>query len=140
MHYKSRWLGPSLIWFFKGIKFVITFFWKHFHLFLTKGWNRFRRMKIFFLNFCCCFHKIFLTYFFFQYVDWSSEEQDVKDAMITNETAKVQLLFGLLSSSIEMIRRFCERIPGISELCSNDKDILFYSACLELFILRTAYR
>ena len=78
--------------------------------------------------------------FFLQYVDWSSEEQDVKDAMITNETAKVQLLFGLLSSSIEMIRRFCERIPGISELCSNDKDILFYSACLELFILRTAYR
>ena len=65
MHYKSRWLGPSLIWFFKGIKFVITFFWKHFHLFLTKGWNRFRRMKIFFLNYCCCFHEIFLTYFFF---------------------------------------------------------------------------
>ena len=89
----------------------------------------------------CCFHEIFLIkILIFQYVDWSSEEQDVKDAMITNETAKVQLLFGLLSSSIEMIRRFAERIPGISELCSNDKDILFYSSCLELFILRTAYR
>ena len=75
-----------------------------------------------------------------QYVNWTSEEQDVKDAMITNEAAKVQLLFGLLTSSIEMIRRFYERIPGIAELSSNDKDILFYSASLELFILRTAYR
>ena len=48
--------------------------------------------------------------------------------------------YALLTSSIEVIRRFCERIPGIGDICASDRELLFQSACLELFVLRLAYR
>ena len=44
------------------------------------------------------------------------------------------------SPNFQVIRRFCDRIPGINELCKPDVDLLFQTACLELFSLRLAYR
>ena len=65
---------------------------------------------------------------------------DTKEGLVANEAAKIQQFYGLITSSLEVIRRFCDRIPGIMELSQNDRDLLFQSACLELFALRLAYR
>ena len=57
-----------------------------------------------------------------------------------NEAVKITQFYNLLTSSIDVIRSFCERIPGITDLSAKDRDLLFQSACLELFTLRLAYR
>ena len=51
-----------------------------------------------------------------------------------------QLVVGITYFILQVIRRFCDRIPGINELCKPDVDLLFQTACLELFSLRLAYR
>ena len=48
--------------------------------------------------------------------------------------------YDLLSGSLEVIRKWAEKIPGFAELCAGDRDLLLESAFLELFILRLAYR
>lgn len=48
--------------------------------------------------------------------------------------------YDLLTSSIETIRRFIERIPGFSDLIQEDRELLFTSSILELFALRVAFR
>jgi hypothetical protein len=35
---------------------------------------------------------------------------------------------------------WAEKIPGFSELCKEDQDLLIQSACLEIFVIRFAYR
>lgn len=57
-----------------------------------------------------------------------------------SETEKTQQFYNLLTSSVDVIRHFAEKIPGFSELCREDQDLLFQSASLELFVLRLAYR
>ena len=57
-----------------------------------------------------------------------------------NEAVKITQFYNLLTSSIDVIRSFCDRIPGITDLSAKDRDLLFQSACLELFTLRPAYR
>ena len=71
----------------------------------------------------------------------SIEDLEAKDSLVSsNGAAKVQRFYTLLTSSLEVIKRFCDRIPGISELSQTDQDLLFQSSCLELFCLRLAYR
>ena len=65
---------------------------------------------------------------------------ETKSGLMENEAAKITQFYNLLTSSIDVIRTFCDRIPGISELAAKDRDLLFQSACLELFTLRLAYR
>ena len=76
----------------------------------------------------------------FQYIEISEEEMETKSGLMENEAAKITQFHNLLTSSIDVIRTFCDRIPGISELAAKDRDLLFQSACLELFTLRLAYR
>ena len=65
---------------------------------------------------------------------------ETKSGLMENEVAKITQFYNLMTSSIDVIRTFCDRIPGISDLSSKDRDLLFQSACLELFTLRLAYR
>ena len=65
---------------------------------------------------------------------------ETKSGLMENEAAKITQFYNLLTSSIDVIRTFCDRIPGIGELGAKDRDLLFQSACLELFTLRLAYR
>ena len=58
----------------------------------------------------------------------------------TTEAEKVMRLFSILSSSMEVIRTFAEKIPGFTDLSKEDQDLLFQSASLELLALRLAYR
>ena len=79
--------------------------------------------------------------FLFQYNENVQEQEiETKEGLVSAETSKIQQFYNLLTSSIEVIRRFCNRIPGINELCASDRELLFQSACLELFALRLAYR
>ncbi|MCL4136763.1 UNVERIFIED_CONTAM: hypothetical protein GTU68_025115, partial [Idotea baltica] len=58
----------------------------------------------------------------------------------TTKAEQVQQFYQLVTSSIEVIHHFAEKIPGYSELTREDQDLLFQSASLELFVLRLAYR
>ena len=70
----------------------------------------------------------------------SEEELETKSGLMENEAVKITQFYNLLTSSIDVIRNFCDRIPGITDLSHKDRDLLFQSACLELFTLRLAYR
>ncbi|KAM9855269.1 nuclear receptor subfamily 4immunitygroup A member 1 [Aulostomus maculatus] len=48
--------------------------------------------------------------------------------------------YDLLTASMEVIRKWAKSIPGFSDFCSEDQDLLLESAFVELFILRLAYR
>ncbi len=74
-----------------------------------------------------------------QFVDLSASE-DTKDGLLSSEAVKIQQFYDLLTSSIDVIKAFCDKIPGMGEICASDKDLLYQSACLELFVLRLAYR
>ena len=76
----------------------------------------------------------------FQYIEISEEDLETKSGLMENEAVKITQFYNLLTSSIDVIRSFCERIPGITDLSAKDRDLLFQSACLELFTLRLAYR
>lgn len=57
-----------------------------------------------------------------------------------SEAEKIQQFYNLLTSSVDVIRHFAEKLPGFNELCREDQDLLFQSASLELFVLRLSYR
>ena len=75
-----------------------------------------------------------------QYAELGEEEQESKSGLIALEAARISQFYNILTSSIDVIHRFCEGIPGWCELCREDRDLLFRSACLELFTLRLAHR
>ncbi|CAB3250081.1 unnamed protein product [Arctia plantaginis] len=52
----------------------------------------------------------------------------------------IQQFYTLLTTSIDMIKIFADKVPGYVELCPEDREQLFASARLELFVLRLAYR
>lgn len=56
------------------------------------------------------------------------------------EAEDVQLFYSLLSASLDVIRTWAQRIPGFSDFCPEDQDLLLESAFVELFILRLAFR
>ncbi|XP_072936732.1 probable nuclear hormone receptor HR38 [Epargyreus clarus] len=58
----------------------------------------------------------------------------------TSDLEVIQQFYSLLSNSIDMIKMFAEKVPGYGELCPEDREQLFASARLELFVLRLAYR
>lgn len=67
------------------------------------------------------------------------EQGSIEPAL--SEAEKIQQFYTLLTTSVDVIRNFAEKIPGYQELlCREDKELLFQSASLELFVLRLAYR
>lgn len=60
--------------------------------------------------------------------------------MVVDDAHHVWHFYELLSRSMEVIRNWSLNIPGFSHLLSYDQELLFYSAFLELFVLRLAYR
>jgi nuclear receptor subfamily 4 group A protein 2 len=59
---------------------------------------------------------------------------------VISEAEKIQQFYTLLTTSVDVIKNFADKIPGFQELCPEDRELLFQSASLELFVLRLAYR
>lgn len=57
-----------------------------------------------------------------------------------SEAEKIQQFYNLLTTSVDVIRHFAEKLPGFGELSREDQELLFQSASLELFVLRLSYR
>ena len=75
-----------------------------------------------------------------QYVELQEEELESKERLIAVEAARISQFYSLLTSSIDVIFKFCDKIPGYNDLCKEDRELLFRSACLELFTLRLSHR
>ncbi|XP_047664650.1 nuclear receptor subfamily 4 group A member 3 isoform X2 [Tachysurus fulvidraco] len=56
------------------------------------------------------------------------------------EAQQIQLFYRVLTGSMEVTRRWAERLPGFTELHHDDQSLLIDSAFLELFVLRLANR
>lgn len=52
----------------------------------------------------------------------------------------IKQFYDLLSSSMDVIRSWAETVPGFTDFCTEDQELLLESAFVELFILRLAYR
>lgn len=70
----------------------------------------------------------------FQYQDTVISQSQKEDA------SDIKQFYDLLTASLEVIRKWAESIPGFSDFCSEDQELLLESAFVELFILRLAYR
>lgn len=56
------------------------------------------------------------------------------------EAGDIRQFYDLLTASMEVIRKWAKSIPGFSDFCSEDQELLLESAFVELFSLRLAYR
>ncbi|CAG03953.1 unnamed protein product, partial [Tetraodon nigroviridis] len=56
------------------------------------------------------------------------------------EASDIKQFYDLLAASMEAIREWAKNVPGFSDFCSEDQELLLESAFVELFILRLAYR
>ncbi|XP_059184008.1 nuclear receptor subfamily 4 group A member 2-like [Centropristis striata] len=57
-----------------------------------------------------------------------------------DDAQHVLQFYDLLTRSMEVIRGWAQKVPGFTSLPKQDQDLLFYSAFLELFVLRLSYR
>lgn len=71
---------------------------------------------------------------YFQYREPNPMEPPITEA------EKILQFYNLLTTSVDVIRHFADKIPGFLDLCREDQELLFQSASLELFVLRLAYR
>lgn len=73
-------------------------------------------------------------------LDYSQYRQSSPGDPPITEAEKTQQFYNLLTTSIDVIRTFADKIPGFTDLVREDQELLFQSASLELFVLRLAYR
>lgn len=73
-------------------------------------------------------------------LDYSQYMEPSPIEPVISEAEKIQQFYALLTTSVDVIKTFADRIPGFADLCAEDRDLLFQSSSLELFVLRLAYR
>ncbi|XP_005067323.1 nuclear receptor subfamily 4 group A member 1 [Mesocricetus auratus] len=73
-------------------------------------------------------------------LDYSKFQELVLPRFGKEDAGDVQQFYDLLTGSLDVIRKWAEKIPGFAELSPGDQDLLLESSFLELFILRLAYR
>ncbi|XP_041036245.1 nuclear receptor subfamily 4 group A member 1-like isoform X3 [Carcharodon carcharias] len=73
-------------------------------------------------------------------LDYSKFQESSTFQSEEDEAGDIRQFYELLAGSMEMIRKWAEKIPGFNGLPKEDQDLLLESAFLELFILRLAYR
>ncbi|NWI62124.1 NR4A1 protein, partial [Todus mexicanus] len=73
-------------------------------------------------------------------LDYSKFQESVPCQFEKEDSVDVQQFYDLLTGSMDVIRKWAEKIQGFAELPKEDQDLLLESAFLELFILRLAYR
>lgn len=92
-------------------------------------------------------------------LDYSQYMEPSPIEPVISEPEKIQQFYTLLTTSVDVIKSFAEKIPGFlvgfslfrnysiinmymnyQDICQEDRELLFQSAYLELFVLRLAYR
>ncbi|XP_014802930.1 PREDICTED: nuclear receptor subfamily 4 group A member 1 [Calidris pugnax] len=73
-------------------------------------------------------------------LDYSKFQESAPCQFEKEDSVDVQQFYDLLTGSMDVIRKWAEKIQGFAELPKEDQDLLLESAFLELFILRLAYR
>ncbi|XP_009881502.1 PREDICTED: nuclear receptor subfamily 4 group A member 1 [Charadrius vociferus] len=73
-------------------------------------------------------------------LDYSKFQESVPCQFEKEDSVDIQQFYDLLTGSMDVIRKWAEKIQGFAELPKEDQDLLLESAFLELFILRLAYR
>lgn len=78
--------------------------------------------------------KFLFTSLPFQYQETAGSLKEKEDA------SDIQQFYDLLTGSLDVIRNWAETIPGFTDFCKEDQELLLESSFVELFILRLAYR
>ncbi|XP_037634315.1 probable nuclear hormone receptor HR38 [Sebastes umbrosus] len=73
-------------------------------------------------------------------LDYSKYQETVDNLKEKEDAGDIQQFYDLLTGSLDVIRNWAETIPGFTDFCSEDQELLLESAFVELFILRLAYR
>ncbi|XP_075993583.1 nuclear receptor subfamily 4 group A member 2-like [Genypterus blacodes] len=69
-----------------------------------------------------------------------SKFKESTSSPLRDDSQHVRQFYDLLTRSMEVIRGWAQKVPGFTSLPRHDQDLLFYSAFLELFVLRLSYR
>ncbi|XP_028301613.1 probable nuclear hormone receptor HR38 [Gouania willdenowi] len=73
-------------------------------------------------------------------LDYSKYQETVENSKEKEDAGDIQQFYDLLTGALDVIRNWAQSIPGFTDFCSEDQDLLLESAFVELFILRLAYR
>ncbi|KAK2851801.1 hypothetical protein Q5P01_008077 [Channa striata] len=73
-------------------------------------------------------------------LDYSKYNETEVSLNQKEDAGDIQQFYDLLTTSMDVIKGWAKSIPGFSEFCSEDQELLLESAFVELFILRLAYR
>ncbi|XP_036957257.1 probable nuclear hormone receptor HR38 [Acanthopagrus latus] len=73
-------------------------------------------------------------------LDYSKYQETVVSLKEKEDADDIQQFYDLLTGSLDVIRIWAETIPGFTDFCTEDQELLLESAFVELFILRLAYR
>ncbi|XP_075997446.1 putative nuclear hormone receptor HR38 isoform X2 [Genypterus blacodes] len=73
-------------------------------------------------------------------LDYSKYQETVDRLSEKEDAGDIQLFYNLLTGTLEVIKNWAETIPGFTDFCTEDQELLLESAFVELFILRLAYR
>ncbi|KFB45555.1 AGAP008334-PA-like protein [Anopheles sinensis] len=73
-------------------------------------------------------------------LDYSQYLEPGQNEPLISEAEKVQQFYNLLTTSVDVIKHFADKLPGYNDLSVEDQELLFQSASLELFVLRLSYR
>ncbi|KAG8007925.1 Nuclear receptor subfamily 4 group A member 1 [Nibea albiflora] len=72
-------------------------------------------------------------------LDYSKYQETVDNLKEKEDAGDIQQFYDLLTGSLDVIRNWAETIPGFTDFCTEDQELLLESAFVELFILRLAY-
>ncbi|CAI9622852.1 unnamed protein product [Staurois parvus] len=73
-------------------------------------------------------------------LDYSTYSADTDQAAASTDIECIQQFYNLLTISIEISKKWAEKIPGFGELSPDDQTLLIEMAFLELFLLRLSIR
>ncbi|XP_066441845.1 nuclear receptor subfamily 4 group A member 3 [Eleutherodactylus coqui] len=73
-------------------------------------------------------------------LDYSTYSADGERAAASTDTQHIQQFYTLLTVSIEISKKWAQKLPGFSELSSDDQILLIETTFLELFVLRLSIR
>ncbi|CAL8356223.1 unnamed protein product [Gadus morhua 'NCC'] len=73
-------------------------------------------------------------------LDHSKYQETVVSMSEKEDSGDIKQFYDLLSGSMDVIKKWAETIPGFTDFCNDDQELLLESAFVELFILRLAYR